>query len=966
MVRALAALATALLACVLLAIPPAGAQEYPPGIGWLELDTPHFRLIFPDELSGEVQRVAATLEEIRLPVSATMDANPARIPIVLYNRSATANGYVAFGPRRSVWESTPFLPGTQSPLGTGDWYTLLATHEYRHVAQIARMNRGLTRLARILFGEYGQAVATNLAVPRWFLEGDAVGIESSFMPSGRGWLPAFEMHYRGLLLDNRTFGYAKSRFRSYRDFVPGHYPFGYLLTTHIRREYGARAISDIAARAGSWSLFPLAFPIAVKTSTGVGLRRLHRETMAELRLLWSLQREGLDYTPAVRRNTEAKKRWTNFAHPSYVSDRGIVAAHSGLRVAADLVLFEPGVPSVNLGPVDPSIYFDGFDANAEFAVWSQARSDPRFGSLGYSVIMRRDLEGGDARALTRRSRFFGPAISPDGKRVAAVGFDIHRVSSVAVIDGQTGAEVYRVSDPEKRFISEVEWTRNGEAIIAIVQDESGKSIVEFDLANYAWSEILPPTEENVWAMADAGDHLFFVSDLSGIDNIYALDRQSGRRYQVTSRPLGAYFPAVSPDGTRLAYSDYTADGFDIVEATLEPEEWTPVESVDARPETYIEPVLAQEPTQDVTLPVGTASSAPGGDDGRHVTGDAEDGRPYAVRSYRRARDVLKFHSWLPTFDGRQAGLALTSNNLLNTTSASVAGLYDTRERTVVGVASAVVSRWYPLLSIYGIHGGRTATYKEAGHDRTYWWLETGGRLRVDVPFTFRRGIRTTSFGFAASGGWFRIADRDFIPFLDQGDGHLATVGASASFANSRASAYADFQPPRSQSFFVSVQRTTERSDYQSKQAYAAASLTFRGFAAQHRFRLSGEAELERPENYQYSSLIQFSRGYSYRYADNIVRGSAAYVFPAGYPDLAIGNLLYVPRFLGAFFYDYTWAGEAGSDFSAAGSWSSVGFELMAEFYVLSLPIPLSAGVRAVYRIEAKDYRVEPVIVSISF
>jgi hypothetical protein len=271
-----------------------------------------------------------------------------------------------------------------------------------------------------------------------------------------------------------------------------------------------------------------------------------------------------------------------------------------------------------------------------------------------------------------------------------------------------------------------------------------------------------------------------------------------------------------------------------------------------------------------------------------------------------------------------------------------------------------------LLSVYGIHGGRTATYEEVGTDRSYSWLETGGRLRVDFPFTFSRGIRTTAFGFAASGGWFRIANRELVPFLDQGNGHLATVGASASFANSRASAYADFQPPQSQSLFVALQRTTGLSDFHSKQAYAAASLTFRGLASQHRFRFSGEAELERPENYQFSSLIRFSRGYSYRYADNIVRGSAAYVFPAGYPDLAIGNLLYVPRLLSALFYDYTWAGEAGSDFSASGSWSSVGMELMAEFYVLSLPIPLTAGVRAVYRIEEKDYRVEPVFVSISF
>lgn len=914
----------------------ATAQEYPPGINWLELNTPHFRLIFPEELTGEVQSVAEKLEAARESVSRTMDADPARIPVVLNNRSVESNGYVAFGPRRSVLESMPFLPGNQSFLGTGDWYTLLANHEYRHVAQLARMNRGLTRLGRIAFGEYGQASSINLAVPRWFLEGDAVGIESAYMESGRGRQPAFDMGYRGLLMGNQNYGYAKSMFRSYRDYVPGTYPYGYLITTHIRRKYGAQALSDIAARAGYWSVFPLVFPIAVKTSTGIGVQRLHREAMAELALLWSRQRQGLEYTPALRRNTETKKRWSNFAHPRYVSDRGLLVAFSDLRTTAELKLLERGDKAENLGDVDPAMYFHDFDANGQFAVWTQQRADPRFESLGYLVIMRRDLDSGKTRALTRRSRLFGPSISPDGRRIASVGFDIRRVSSIAVIDADDGTELYRVNDPDGRFISEVEWTRDGEAIIAVVQKDSRKSVVELDLATYAWSELLPPTKENVWSVADGDNYIYFVSDLSGIDNIYALDRRTGRRYQVTSRPLGAYFPDVSPDGSLIAYSDYTPDGFDVVEANLDVDAWTPVDSVEVRTSDYIEPLIEPDPVD------------------------------YPIRSYRRVRDVLKFHSWLPTFDGRQAGLALSSTNLLNTTSATLVGLYDSREKTLVGAATAVISRWYPVLSLEAIYGGRTSTHTTPGNVLVYSWMETGGRLGVDFPFTFNRGIRKTSFSVGASGGWFHIDGRELVPFWHQGNGHLATMRATATFSNARASAHADFRPPRAQTLYVSLQQTTGRSDYQSKQAYAAASLTFGGFAKQHRFRFSGEAELERPENYRFSSNIRYSRGYPYRYADNIVRGSAAYVFPAGYPDLAIGNFLYVPRILGSVFYEHTWAGEAGSSFSTTGSFSSVGAELVAEFHVLSLPYPISVGARAVYRIEAKDYRVEPVIVLVNF
>ena len=938
---------------------PAAAQRYPPGIEWMEFDTQHYRVVYPAEIESEARRVARILEDAYPSTSSSMDVRPRRIPIVLNNRSATSNGFVAFGPRRSVWESTPFRPGIDDNLGTADWYTLLAVHELRHVAQITRMNRGMSRLARIGFGDRGLATAIALGVPAWFTEGDAVVTETILTRSGRGRNPSFDKHFRALLMEGRMYGYPKARFRSYRDFVPGHYPYGYLVTSHIAREYGQGALGDIAGRTGAWSFVPLAFPLAVRSVTGRGLHTLHRETMADLDLAWRYQRQGLSYTPATRRNDEMKRRWTNYAHPHYVSDRSIITVQSGLREAADLVVLAPYRKPERLGRVDPNMYFDGFDANADFAVWAQERPHALFGWLGYSVIMRRDHVSGDTRALTDRTRLFNPAISPDRALVAAVEFDSVRRSWIVVVDASTGRQVFRVAVPDNRYAGEVEWTRGGNAILVLVTDGSGKSILELRLGDYTWRTVAPPALDNIWALADGGRYVYFVSDVSGIDNIYAHDRETGRRYRVTSRPLGAYFPAISPDGERIAFSDYTVDGFDVVEAPLDPAAWTPVDSVVAEPLPAL--ALGLDPgVGSVDGSVGRPGAAL--HSGRIVGADSARARPY-----RRARDLFWFHSWQPFYDGRTAGLSIEADNLLRTTSIAIGGFFDFEERAFVSAATTTVSRWYPIVTLDGRHGGRSgsATFPD-GSTETYSWMETGGRFSLGFPARFDRGRRTTSFNATINGGWFRIADREYVPFLGHGNGHLAYGGFRFVFANTHAAAYADFEPPGVQRVVIGIDAATGRSDYKSRHGFLSSLFVFRGLAPQHRIRFRADAEAQRPENYRFSSSIRYARGNSYRYADNLVRATIEYTFPAAYPDLAIGNLLYVPRILGNVFYDYSEAGAEGSTFSASGRFQSVGIEAIVEFYVFSFPIPIRAGGRAVYRIEQGDYKFEPVIFAIAF
>ena len=183
-------------------------ENLPPSIKWYQLNTPHFKIIYPEGFSDQGQRMANTMEHIYQPAARSLGVNPKKnFPIILQNQNSISNGFVTLGPRRS--EFFTMSPQRANLLGNNDWLDLLALHEYRHVVQYDRSRTGLTGFIRHLFGEYSQAAVASTTVPSWFWEGDAVGIETSLSTSGRGRMPQFNAAYRANLLTKGAFNYNK-------------------------------------------------------------------------------------------------------------------------------------------------------------------------------------------------------------------------------------------------------------------------------------------------------------------------------------------------------------------------------------------------------------------------------------------------------------------------------------------------------------------------------------------------------------------------------------------------------------------------------------------------------------------------------------------------------------------------------------------------------------------------------------
>lgn len=159
----------------------------PTGLKWKQINTSHFRVLFPSGFDQPAQRVANTLEHIYEPESRSLGKTPRRISVILQNQSSISNAFVSMIPRRSEFYTMPAQD--YNFIGTNDWLDLLSAHEYRHVVQYRHAIRGINRLIYYVFGPTTLVGMSHTAVPQWFWEGDAVATETAFTPSGRGKLP---------------------------------------------------------------------------------------------------------------------------------------------------------------------------------------------------------------------------------------------------------------------------------------------------------------------------------------------------------------------------------------------------------------------------------------------------------------------------------------------------------------------------------------------------------------------------------------------------------------------------------------------------------------------------------------------------------------------------------------------------------------------------------------------------------
>jgi hypothetical protein len=435
-----------------------------------------------------------------------------------------------------------------------------------------------------------------------------------------------------------------------------------------------------------------------------------------------------------------------------------------------------------------------------------------------------------------------------------------------------------------------------------------------------------------------GKYVFHNSPFSGIDNIYAVDVESGQRYQVTSRKFGAFNPSVSPDGSRLFFNDYTARGFDAVDMPIEPDKWVKLENVSDRGVRYNEPVVAQETGTDIF------SSVPS--------------QLYPVSSYGGAPSLVSIHSWSPfAVPGEFAMLNLTSTNKLNTLGAELSYDYDASEKTSSVSLTTSYAGWYPIIDFGADRSGRSARFRdEAGNTIRQTWHETSLETGIRLPLNFRRGIYGQSLSLGVHAALTNVSGQITPVPSSTNNGLFApltydlSVGRSTSWMRS-------IRPDDGQFLRLSYSHTPFGGDYHGSQLLANGGVYLPGLAKHHSTLVSVSVQHEGRGNYRFSNEVTLPRGYDTFYQPTVYAATVDYALPLAYPDFNLGTVIGTKRIVAHAFYDHAEGLGGGS----RQRYASIGASLIAESHLFEFPFPIDLGLQYAYRVTDGRNVVRPII-----
>jgi hypothetical protein len=920
----------------------AGAQFYesgtePASVRWQQINTEHFRIIFPKGASREGQRAANVLEYIHQAEGKTLGHYPGKIPVVLHNRTAYSNGFVSWAPKRSEW----FLTPPQNNYAQ-DWQDQLAIHEYRHVVQIDRLNRGLTRALGFVAGQQAVGAVSGL-LPKWFLEGDAVAAETALTSAGRGRNPAFEMPLRTIALSGKYQKYDKAFFGSYRDHVPNHYELGYQMVGWTRENYGAQtfetAVDFTARKPYLFFLYP--FKFGLKKETGYYTGQLYRNAFTDLTRRWSEQEMQTGYDSITPLTGRTSGIYTNYRSPQYLDDSGFVVQKTGMAQIAQWV-------KVDRDGREQALHTPGFinsdriSYSSGLLAWTEQVQDIRWTNRSYSVVKLFDLQTGKERTLRQRTRYYSPALSPDGATIAVVDVPVEGACNIVLLDVAAGEVIDRLPNPDGAFLQTPAWCRDGKSILVIVNNGDGKSIARIDAATGQYVTVLPPACDDISCPADGGKHAFFTGHYNGITNVYAVDYRTGKLMQVTSARFGASDPQPNAAGDKLACVEYSVQGYNLVETGLDTAKWTPVSKLADHSLKLYETLAGQENfnMQDSVIP----------------------NVQHTMKKYRKWAHWFNLHSWAPLYYEVDAsnvtstdfypGVVLLSQDLSGNLVSSAG--YSWRGYNAFHAAFTYTGL-YPVIDFKVDYGGRTTIVGPSG-DGSYPLNPQDKAAKIIVrsyiPFTFTRNrwitgvIPQVMFSYDNSYLYPQITGNRW-------DG-LYEMGYSLQAYRYLKTSVRDLAPRLGFTVQGSFRHTPWNTGLLGYIYCVYGRVYLPGVARHHSLQLTGAWQQQETDQYLFGSLLKFPRGYARGRTEKLSIGSIDYSLPLVYPDWNWSFFVYLKRLRTNLFCDV--ARNRYRAFNPTVNqveWQknrllSTGIDLLADVNLLQINFPVSVGIRTVY------------------
>lgn len=527
---------------------------YDPELTWRVITTDHFDIHFHQGEEQLADEFSTRLEAVYATMTGELRWEPRRrTQIVLVDRSDSANGFAISTPYNTI---VIYVTAPQEDSGLGfyeDWSKTIATHEFTHILHLDA-HHGIVTLARDIVGK---VASTNQLSPLWMIEGLAVFEETRYTSGGRGRSPSVEAVLRTAVVDDAW--PSLGTLDGFQVAPPGgnlRYLFGDDLIAYVADHHGHDVWTKWAHTYGS----SVPYYLPGKMVFGEALPKLYRDWTAQRHADFEEQIARVE-AEGLREGELVSDGASSCIAPSFSPD-GTKIVWSCLDLRRGASILQADGNAENAEPILHDIGAKNFTWRSDSMAFVYAGTHivNRFNT--WSDIYLHELGSKGVVPLTKGARARDPEFTPDGTRLYVVTNHAQQ-NALDVMTVDQRVVPLTETDDHTQF-STPRASPDGRALAMSVWKDGRRDLWLYDLDGKPLRRLTADsaTDRDPEWSAD-GKWLFFVSDRTGIANVYAIEVATERLVQWTNVRTTAAAPTVSPDGRWLVYEQYSADGWEI-------------------------------------------------------------------------------------------------------------------------------------------------------------------------------------------------------------------------------------------------------------------------------------------------------------------------------------------------------------------------------------------------------------------
>ena len=591
--------------------PTVHSKDYDPALNWKVIEGKQCLILFPKEKSdtkdNPYEQIALHIAEIAEELYAQITPqfgkpynSNKKFAIILEDFSDSTYGYALTIPHRLIRINLT-APGFKIfDTKFESWLKILIAHEYTHLAHFD-MTAKITSFLRFFLG---QVITPNALQPLWSIEGLAIYNESKLTTGGRLRDNRYEMYLRADFLENRLKNLEQLEGGYLTSWPAGNTPYvyGQSLVHYIAELYGEEKLIDISKQFSSFPL--LGMDWTLKKVLGIDQNELYLKWKGEKERHFKKQLEQIINSDGITKSQQITHHQYWIENPLWLTNSEV--KDSTLLYKVFTPHLYPTIRQYDLTEKKESYLIKratgqgtSYTLSPDYKYLLYPKLVQYEQHYGYNDLFLFHLASGKQYQLTEKMRIKDPAWHPTsatGKTAAVINqagtnnLVLFSLKNLLPENRLTQKHLIAFSDlifltnfQDGTQISQPVWAPQGDRLAFSLWHKGYQDIyvITFD-SHFQVQSIMPVTLDRYtdinpnWS-AD-GQHLFFSSDRNGIFNIYVYSFADNRLFRLTNVCTGAFEPAISPSGEKMAFIQYHASGYELHLAKMSDFLWELIEN----------------------------------------------------------------------------------------------------------------------------------------------------------------------------------------------------------------------------------------------------------------------------------------------------------------------------------------------------------------------------------------------------